>query len=144
HTPDGSWDTHSRHFPQMKNSLAPTFDAAFSALVNDLEERGMLHETLVIAMAEFGRTPQINKSGGRDHWPFVYSVAFAGAGIHAGTVYGASDKAAAYPVSDPRSPADFCATIYHLLGIPSDTVIHDQLGRPHPVIIGQPIEPILA
>ncbi|MBI3861205.1 MAG: DUF1501 domain-containing protein [Planctomycetia bacterium] len=144
HTPAGSWDTHSNHFPQMKKSLAPTFDSAFTALVNDLDERGMLDETLVIAMAEFGRTPQINKSGGRDHWPFVYSVAFAGAGIRAGTVYGSSDSAAAYPASDPRGPADFCATVYHLLGVPPDTAIHDQQGRPHNIIIGEPIAPILA
>ena len=143
HTPEGSWDTHSKHFPQMKNSLAPTFDNAFPALVNDLDDRGMLDETLVIAMAEFGRTPRINKNGGRDHWPFVYSVAFAGAGIRAGTVYGASDNAAAYPVSHPCSPADFCATLYHLLGVPQDTVIHDNLGRPHNIIIGKVIDPIL-
>jgi uncharacterized protein (DUF1501 family) len=144
HTPAGSWDTHSKHFPQMRDSLAPTFDAAFSALVTDLDERGMLDETLVVAMAEFGRTPQINRSGGRDHWPFVYSVALAGAGIRAGTVDGASDSAAAYPASEPRSPADFCATLYHLLGIAPETVIHDQLGRPHPLILGRPIQPILA
>lgn len=144
HTPEGSWDTHSKHFPQMKQSLAPTFDQAFAALVNDLGERGLLDETLVIAMAEFGRTPKINTSGGRDHWPYVYSVALAGAGIHPGTVYGASDKAAAYPISNPRSPADFCATVYHLLGVPPETVIHDNLGRPHNLIIGKPIDPILA
>lgn len=144
HTPAGSWDTHSNHFPQMKNSLAPTFDVAFTALVNDLDERGMLDETLVIAMAEFGRTPQVNKSGGRDHWPFVYSVAFAGAGIRPGTIYGASDGAAAYPTSDPRGPADFCATLYHLLGVPPDTVIYDNLRPPHHLIIGQPIDSILA
>lgn len=144
HTPAGSWDTHSNHFPQMKNSLAPTFDNAFAALVNDLDDRGMLDETLVIAMAEFGRTPKINQNGGRDHWPFVYSVAFAGAGIRAGTVYGSSDSAAAYPASDPRGPADFCATVYHLLGIPPDTVIHDHIGQPHNLIIGKTIDPILA
>ena len=140
HTPEGSWDTHSKHFPQMKQLLAPTFDQSFAALVNDLDERGMLDETLVIAMAEFGRTPKINTSGGRDHWPFVYSVALAGAGIRAGTVYGSSDKAAAYPTSNPRSPADFCATV---LGVPPETVIHDNLGRPHNLILGKPIDPIL-
>jgi hypothetical protein len=144
HTPAGSWDTHSRHFPQMKESLAPTFDRAFPALVDDLDDRGMLDETLVIAMAEFGRTPRINKNGGRDHWPFVYSVAFAGAGIRAGTVYGASDSAAAYPTSNPHGPADFCATLYHLLGIPPETAIHDNQGRPHSLIIGQAIRSILA
>ena len=144
HTPQGSWDTHSKHFPQMKDSLAPTFDSAFPALVNDLDERGMLDETLVIAMAEFGRTPQINKNGGRDHWPFVYSVAFAGAGIRAGTVHGSSDSAAAYPVTDPCGPADFCATLYHLLGIPSETILRDNLDRPHRLVVGKTIEAILA
>lgn len=144
HTPAGSWDTHSDHFPQMKKLLAPTFDQAFATLVEDLDERGMIDETLVIAMAEFGRTPQINKNGGRDHWPFVYSVAFAGAGIRPGTVYGSSDSAAAYPTSNPRNPADFCATVYHLLGVSPETVIHDNLGRPHNIIIGKPIDAILA
>lgn len=143
HTPQGSWDTHSQNFKQMKESLGPTFDAAFTALVNDLDECGLLAETLVIATAEFGRTPKINKSAGRDHWPWVYSIAAAGAGIRAGTVYGASDNAAAYPIASPHDPADFVATLYHLLGIPPDTVIHDNTGRPHQVILGRPIEGIL-
>src|SRR6266566_8502221 len=90
HTPSGSWDTHGDHFKQMKKSLAPTFDAAFSALVRDLDERGLLAETLVVVNAEFGRTPKINGASGRDHWPWVYSLALAGAGVRSGTVYGAS------------------------------------------------------
>lgn len=144
HTPKGSWDTHSQNFRQMKESLAPTFDAAFSALVDDLAERGLLDETLVIATAEFGRTPKINNNAGRDHWPWVYSVALAGAGIRAGTVYGASDRSAAYPTERPHDPADFAATVYHLLGVPAESVLHDILGRPHRLIIGQPIAGILA
>ncbi len=79
-TPQGSWDTHGRHFPQMKDSLCPTFDRAFAGLIEDLAQRGLLGQTLVLATAEFGRTPKINRAGGRDHWPWVYSVALAGGG----------------------------------------------------------------
>lgn len=140
HTPSGSWDTHGQHFTQMKQSLAPTFDAAFSALITDLDERGLLAETLVVVNAEFGRTPAINKSAGRDHWPWVYSLVLAGAGVRAGTVYGASDNSAAHPITNPHDPADFVATLYHLLGVPAETQIQDATLRPHNVIIGRPIE----
>ena len=143
-TPVGSWDTHGQHFPQMKDSLCPTFDLAFSALVEDLDQRGLLGQTLVLATAEFGRTPQVNKAGGRDHWPWVYSVALAGAGTAAGTVVGASDKAAAYPVRHPCHPADLVATVYHLLGVPADTALFDQAGRPHPLYAGRVLDHLLA
>jgi hypothetical protein len=144
HTPSGSWDTHGNNFRSMRDSLGPTFDAAFSALVEDLATRGMLDETLVIATAEFGRTPAINRNAGRDHWPWVYSIAMAGAGIRPGTVYGASDASAAYPTADAHDPADLAATIYHLLGIPADTMLHDVQGRPHKLILGRPITGVLA
>ncbi len=144
HTPSGSWDTHSQNFKKMKNSLAPTLDAAVSALVEDLDERGRLEDTLVIVTAEFGRTPKINRNAGRDHWPHVYSIAVAGAGIRAGTVYGASDNAAAFPKDGPHDPKDFAATVYHLLGVPAETVIYDKSQRPHRLVIGKPIEDILA
>jgi uncharacterized protein (DUF1501 family) len=144
HTPQGSWDTHSQNFKQMKESLAPTFDTAFAALVEDLAERGMLDETLVLVNAEFGRTPAINKSSGRDHWPWVYSLVLAGAGIKAGTVYGASDNSAAYPTDRPHDPKDMAATIYHLLGVDPAAVVEDRAGRPYPLVIGRPIEGILA
>ncbi|HSG69887.1 MAG TPA: DUF1501 domain-containing protein, partial [Planctomycetaceae bacterium] len=101
HTPSGSWDTHSQNFKQMKQSLAPTLDTAFRALIDDLDERGRLDDTLVVINAEFGRTPAINKNAGRDHWPWVYSLVFAGAGIRPGTVYGDSDNSAAYPTESP-------------------------------------------
>jgi uncharacterized protein (DUF1501 family) len=143
-TPDGSWDTHSRHFSQMKNSLCPTFDRAFAGLVTDLDQRGLLDQTLVLATAEFGRTPKINGSGGRDHWPWVYAVALAGGGAGRGIVYGSSDHIAAYPTSHPHDPRDLAATVYHLLGVPADTLLHDQTGRPHPLVIGQPIRALLA
>jgi len=144
HTPNGSWDTHSQNSKQMKESLAPTFDTAFSALVEDMAERGMLDETLVLVNAEFGRTPAINRNAGRDHWPWVYSLALAGAGIKAGTIYGASDQSAAYPTDRPHDPRDMAATIYHLLGVDPKAEIYDRTGRPHQLTIGKPIEGILA
>lgn len=143
HTPAGSWDTHSRNFTKMKKSLAPTLDTAFSALLDDLADRGMLGDTLLMINAEFGRTPKINRNSGRDHWPWVYSLVLAGAGIQGGVVHGASDQSAAYPTAHPHDPADMAATLYHLLGIPADTVIHDTLRRPHRLVIGKPIQPIL-
>jgi hypothetical protein len=143
-TPVGSWDTHGQHFKQMKESLCPTFDQAFAALVSDLDERGLLDQTLVLANAEFGRTPKVNGSAGRDHWPWVYSLAMAGGGTARGVVYGASDKIAAYPTTRAHDPKDMAATIYHLLGVPEDTIIYDQLKRPQHLIIGQKIDGLLA
>jgi hypothetical protein len=142
-TPAGSWDTHSQHFRQMKASLCPTFDQAFASLVTDLDQRGLLAQTLVVAMAEFGRTPQVNKSGGRDHWPWVYSIALAGGGVGQGVVYGSSDKIAAQPTAHPHDPRDLAATIYHLLGVPADTLLYDATRRPHALVIGKPIDGLL-
>jgi len=144
HTPVGSWDTHSRHFSQMKESLCPIFDQAFSALVEDLDQRGLLEQTLVLATAEFGRTPRVNNAAGRDHWPWVYSVAMAGGGTRPGTVYGASDGIAAYPTAQPHDPRDLAATVYHLLGVPADTMVHDPTGRPHALVVGRKIDGLLA
>ncbi len=144
HTPQGSWDTHSKHFPQTRDSLAPTFDAAFTALVTDLDERGLLDETLVIATAEFGRTPAINKAGGRDHWPWVYSIAVAGGGTRRGVVHGASDESAAYPTESPHDPADFAASVYHLLGVPGDTILYDAQRKPNHLVVGRVIEAVVA
>ena len=104
HTPRGSWDTHGQNFRKMRDSLGPTFDTAFPALIEDLEERGLLDETLVIALSEFGRTPAINGNAGRDHWPWVYSLALAGAGVQRGAVIGESDESAAYPTTAPIDP----------------------------------------
>jgi hypothetical protein len=144
HTPKGSWDTHSQNFKQMKQSLAPTLDTAFRALIDDLDERGRLDDTLVVINAEFGRTPTINKNAGRDHWPWVYSLVFAGAGIRPGTIHGASDNSAAYPTESPHGPEDIAATIYHLLGVQPDTLLHDTENRPHHLVIGKPVEQFLA
>src|SRR5262249_42369789 len=142
-TPEGSWDTHSQHFRQMKDLLCPIFDQAFSALVEDLDQRGLLGQTLVLATAEFGRTPRVNTAAGRDHWPWVYSIACAGGGTRPGTVYGASDASAARPAANPHDPRDLAATVYHLLGIPADTVIHDQTSRPHTLVIRDKIARLL-
>jgi hypothetical protein len=143
-TPGDSWDTHSRHFSSMKQSLCPTFDQAFSALVNDLDQRGLLGQTLVWANAEFGRTPQVNRSGGRDHWPWVYSLALAGGGLAGGVAYGTSDKIAAHPASHPHDPGDLAATVYHLLGVPPGTRVPDLAGRPYHLLNGQKIDGLLA
>lgn len=143
-TPSGSWDTHGQNFKKMKDSLGPTLDTALSALIEDIEQRGMLDDVLIVPMAEFGRTPQINKNAGRDHWPFVYTLALAGAGLKRGVVEGASDRLGAYPVSTPYDPADMAATIYHLLGIRNDTLLHDREGRPHKLVVGKKIDAILA
>lgn len=143
HTPSGSWDTHGDNFKKMKNSLAPTLDAALTALLDDLGDRGLLEDVLVVVNAEFGRTPKINKNAGRDHWPSVYSLALAGAGVNAGTIHGASDASAAYPTCNLQTPGDFAATLYHLLGVGDDVVVRDQLGRPHQLYAGRPIRELL-
>jgi uncharacterized protein (DUF1501 family) len=123
--------------------LCPTFDQAFAALVDDLDQRGLLAQTLVLATAEFGRTPSVNHSAGRDHWPWVYSVAMAGGGTRPGTVVGTSDGIAAYPTAQPRDPRDLAATVYHLLGVPADTLVYDQTNRPHSLVVGEKIEGLL-
>lgn len=142
-TPSGSWDTHGQNFKKMKDSLGPTLDTALSALLEDIEQRGMLDDVLIMPMAEFGRTPQINKNAGRDHWPFVYTLAMAGAGLKRGVFEGQSDRLGAYPASTPYDPADMAATIYHLLGIRNDTILYDRERRPHRLVVGKKIDAIL-
>ena len=139
---NGHWDTHSKNSESMKKMM-PTLDTAYTALLEDLSDRGMLDDTLVVWMAEFGRTPRLNGGGGRDHWGPVFSVALAGGGVKGGAVYGASDKLAAYPKDGRVSPQDLHATIYHCLGIPRDAEIHDGLGRPLAVYRGEPVKQIL-
>jgi hypothetical protein len=147
-----AWDTHRKHFPLLKESLLPMTDRAFSTLIADLEERGLLKETLVVAMGEFGRTPRVGQitssagadAGGRDHWPHCYTVLFAGAGVQGGAVYGASDRYAAYPAHDPVRPEDVAATIYEVMGVDPATELRDPLGRPLPLAAGTPIQDILA
>ncbi len=139
------WDTHTRNFAILKEYNLPYLDLAFSALMEDLQTRGLLDETLVVVMSEMGRTPRVNGNAGRDHWTFCYSVMLAGAGIRGGSVYGASDPHAAYVKDLPVSTADICATIYHCLGVDPELAVYDRTGRPTPVANGgQPIAPILA
>lgn len=131
-----AWDTHSNHYPRLKEYLLPGFDLAYSALINDLESRGMLDDTLVLWLSEHGRTPKIDKKpkgAGRHHWSRVYSVALAGGGVARGRVVGASDKQGGDVKDNPVSPKDLLATSFHLLGINPDTVVHDGLGRPFPI-----------
>jgi hypothetical protein len=135
-----AWDTHWNNFTAHKEDLVPPLDLAFDALMTDLEKTGQLDETLVIVAAEFGRSPKITKSNaGREHWPDCYTVLFAGGGIRGGMVHGQSDRHAGYPVSQPTSPADFTATIYHCLGINPHAETHDQGGRPIFLSHGKPI-----
>jgi hypothetical protein len=138
------WDTHVKNFELLRKFHLPYFDLAYSALMEDLEQRGLLDETLVVVMGEMGRTPKINANGGRDHWTHCYSVLFSGAGIRGGTVFGASDRQAAYPDQDPVGPGDVCATIYHCLGIDPETTVPDAAGRPVPIAHGgRPIRAIV-
>lgn len=129
------WDTHWEHYPRMKNELMPPFDRAFSGLIRDLEQRGLLDETLVVCISEHGRTPKITtgQGGGRDHWSRAYSSVFAGAGIARGRIVGRTDRIAGDVIETPISPKDVQATIYHLLGIDPETFMYDRLGRPLPI-----------
>jgi hypothetical protein len=135
-----NFDTHSKHFVTMKEMLMPPVDQAFSALLEDLAERGMLDDTLVAWTGEFGRTPKVNNGAGRDHWGAVYSTVLAGGGIRGGQAYGSSDKIGGEPVDNPVHVRDFFATIYHALGFAHDAKVLDPVGRPHFFIEGQPVE----
>ncbi|MFN0172357.1 MAG: DUF1501 domain-containing protein [Bryobacteraceae bacterium] len=139
HTGMNVWDTHVNNFNMLKNDLLPQFDQAFAALVTDLEQRGMLDSTLVIATGEFGRTPKINASAGRDHWPKVWSTVMAGAGIPGGAVYGSSDANAAEVKDKPVTVEDYTATIYQRLGIDFTREYHTSIGRPVRLSGGQPV-----
>lgn len=143
--PDDSpvWDTHQNNFPHLRQRLMPPTDAAFAALLSDLDQRGLLEDTLVVCMGEFGRSPQINQHGGRDHWSAAQSIVFAGAGIQAGSIYGATDRDGGYPAENPVSPADITATMMHLLGIPADLEIKDRTDRPMLACHGTAIERVL-
>lgn len=139
-----AWDTHTNNFTILKENKLPGLDQTYSALMEDLEARGLLDETLVVLMSEMGRTPRINGNAGRDHWTYCYSILLAGAGIRGGTIYGESDAQAAYVKDRPVSTADICATIYHTLGIDPEFRVRDNFGRPQPVAHGgRPIYDIL-
>ena len=140
---DTTWDTHSRNFEELKNRLMPSVDRPIAALLEDLEASGLLDETLVIWNSEFGRTPRVNKNAGRDHWGPCNSVVMAGGGVPGGQVFGKTDRQAAYPIRDKVTQDDIAATVYHLLGVDHDQLIHDRLGRPTPLSLGRPITKLL-
>lgn len=136
----GGWDTHGDNFAQLKNNLLPKFDRAVYGLVSDLYDRGLQYDVLVMAMGEFGRTPRINGTSGRDHWPGAMSVLFAGGGLQMGQAIGTTDSKAEYPTSKPYTPGCVLSTMYHTLGIDHHHVFHDQAKRPLPVLAeGNPI-----
>jgi hypothetical protein len=134
-----SWDTHANGFHRLAHDLLPALDQVLTTLLEDLDSRGLLDETLVVWMGEFGRTPKLNKNAGRDHWGFCQSVLMAGGGVRGGQVYGSSDAAAAYAAERPVSPDDLAATVYQALGIPLDQTLLDAQGRPVPLCAGKPV-----
>jgi uncharacterized protein (DUF1501 family) len=135
-----NWDSHENNFGRLKNDLLPPADQAFSALIEDLDQRGLLASTLVIALAEFGRTPRINGNAGRDHWPDCFSAVLAGGGVRGGAIYGASDRFAAYPATDPVTPGDLAATLFWRFGLDPETELRDLTGRPYRVADGTPLD----
>jgi hypothetical protein len=130
------WDTHFSCFPSLEKDLIPSVDRAFSALVTDLDQRGLLDSTLVVMMGEMGRTPKVNAQAGRDHWSMTQSVLFAGGGVKPGIVIGATDKTSTAPVADPVSVEDILRTLFHQMGIDSSKVYNTPLGRPVPIVNG--------
>jgi hypothetical protein len=140
---DANWDSHENLFARHKQLIPPS-DQAFSALIEDLHQRGLLDATLVVALGEFGRTPKINKSGGRDHWPDCYTIAMAGGGTKGGAIHGASDRMGAYPAAEPATPADLAATIFWRFGIDPGTEVRDQTNRPYRLSEGEPLQKLFA
>ena len=137
------WDTHSKNFQGLQEELLPMLDQGLSGLLVDLEQRGLLDQTLVVVMGEFGRTPRINAQAGRDHWGSCSSTVLAGGGIRGGIVHGSSDRLGAYPASDPVDPVDIQATLYHCMGLDPKFVIRDHLGRPSPLSTGEIVSALL-
>ncbi len=145
----GGWDTHGNNFNQLKDRLLPITDQTVPTLIRDLAARGLLDETLVVWMGEFGRSPKVMNTkqfgpDGRDHWPLCYTVLFAGGGITPGAVFGSSDRLGAYPATDPVTPDDIAATMFWALGIDPATEVRDTLGRPLPIAAGTPITQIFS
>lgn len=134
------WDTHGNNFKRLKNDLIPPADQALAALLADLTDRGLLDDTIVAWVGEFGRKPQIDaRHAGREHWPFCYTGLLAGGGIRGGAIYGSSDKLAMRPATKPVRPQDFTATLYHALGVRTDLTVDDRSGRPQKFTEGVPI-----
>ncbi len=142
---NSGWDTHNNNFEDLKNNKLPVFDRALATLVEDLDQRGRLQDTLVLVWGEFGRTPRINPTSGRDHWPNVFTVVMAGGGLKRGFILGESDARAEFPKERPVSPQDVLATMYHLLGIDRHKPYYNDANRPVEILnYGEPIPEILA
>ena len=141
---NGHWDTHTKNTEALRNWLMPRMDQAYTALLEDLRDRGLWDETLVVWTGEFGRTPKINQVAGLDHWGNVFSLALSGAGIKQGCIHGESDRLAAEPVAGMVRPEDVMATIFHTLGIPPTTMVTDRSGRTHQISRGRVIREVLA
>jgi len=140
----GGWDTHGNNFTELKRRLLPQFDLAVAALVDDLHDRGLSDDVLVMATGEFGRTPKINKDAGRDHWPGAMSVLYAGGGLKMGQMIGTTNALAEYPTSKPYTPGCVLATMYHALGIDHKHAFYDQAQRPLPILSeGEPIRELV-
>jgi len=140
----GGWDTHGDNFAQLKNNLLPKYDKAVAALISDLTDRGLNKQVLVMTFGEFGRTPRINATAGRDHWPGAMSVVYAGGGLKMGQMIGTTDSKAEYPTTKPYSPGCVLSTMYHVLGIDYTHPFHDQANRPLPILSeGRPIEELV-
>ena len=135
-----NWDSHVNESHRLRNVLCPQFDRTYSALLEDLEDRGLLEETLVVCMSEFGRTPKINAQGGRGHWGYVYSTTLAGGGVRGGQVIGESDAEGGQPLQGRVEPQDLTATIFDALGYHPETIIHDSFGRPLPISRGKVVD----
>lgn len=144
-----AWDTHGQAFTRLRDKLLPPTDRALSALLDDLHQNGLLDSTMIVMGGEFGRTPKISglpdsyTEPGRDHWGAVQTLFFAGGGVRGGNVIGSSDKIAAYPATNPQSPENMAASIYHALGIPETAAWRDDLDRPHHIYHGQSIPGLL-
>ncbi|MBM3980170.1 MAG: DUF1501 domain-containing protein [Planctomycetes bacterium] len=140
----GGWDTHGNNFTELKRRLLPQYDAGVTALVEDLHDRGLADDVLVMSMGEFGRTPKINKDAGRDHWPGAMSVFYAGGGLKMGQMIGTTDSTASYPTSKPYTPGCVLSTMYSVVGIDHKHVFHDDAKRPLPVLSeGDPIKELV-
>jgi uncharacterized protein (DUF1501 family) len=134
-----AWDTHGKNAQRLKANLMPPMDLAYSALLEDLEQRGLLEATLVFWGGEFGRTPKINGGGGRDHWGHVFSATLAGGGVRGGVVHGASDVIGGHPKEGRVQPQDLTATVFHCLGYEPHTEVRDVQGRPQAISRGEVI-----
>ena len=143
--PDDSpvWDTHENNFRHLRERLLPPTDRAAAVLIEDLSARGLLDDTLVVVMGEFGRSPRVNSKAGRDHWPQAQSILLAGAGVKVGGAYGSSDRSGGHPAEAPVNPADLTATFLHLLGVPDDAEVRDRAGRPYRACHGSPVRALL-